>query len=364
MAETTQDRTEPATPRRREEAHERGQVARSSDLSAAAILLGGTVLLGWTGPEMVRVLADYAAYQMGASNRSAWFEMDLRTDVLRVAMVAGSAAGPMLAALLLIAVVVNVAQVGFLMTGHPLQPTLDRLNPLRGFGRLFSARTAVQLVMNLAKLALVCWIAWIVVREQVPAILGAIEVGGRSHFMLFGRLTFDFALRLGVALLILGILDYLWQRYQHERDLRMTKEEVKEELRRMEGDPIVRQRRRQLQLQIAMQRLRYDVPKADVVVTNPTELAIAIRYDAATMPAPRVVAKGQGYMAERIRAIAIEFGVPIIERKPLAQALFKSVEVGQEIPASFYAAVAEVLAYVYALSREGIRRRPAPVTAR
>jgi flagellar biosynthetic protein FlhB len=157
-------------------------------------------------------------------------------------------------------------------------------------------------------------------------------------------------MRVGVALLVLAILDYAVHRYQLEKQLKMSKQEVKEEMRRMEGDPKIKQRRRQVAMQIANQRLKKDVPTADVVVTNPTEFAVALKYDQGAMHAPRVIAKGRGEMARRIREIAIASGVPILERKPLARALFKLVEVGQEIPEQFYAAVAEILAYVYELS--------------
>ena len=159
------------------------------------------------------------------------------------------------------------------------------------------------------------------------------------------------------ALLIIALLDFAWQRYKHERDLRMSKHEVKEEMRRMEGDPILKQRRRKMQLAAAMQHIRTTVPTADVVVTNPTELAIAIKYDAHDMSAPRVVAKGADFLAKKIREIAIMSAVPIVERKPLAQALYKTVEVGQEVPEEFYKAIAEVLAYVYKLSGKSVPKR-------
>ena len=161
---------------------------------------------------------------------------------------------------------------------------------------------------------------------------------------------FELGIKLAAALIILALLDYAWQRYKHERDLRMTKEEVKDEMRSMEGDPNIKRRRRQVQLQIAMQRLQKDVPTADVVVTNPTHIAVAVRYDTETMIAPRVVAKGADYMALRIRQIASEFGIPIVEKKPLARALYESVEPGDYIPERFYRAIAEILAYVYELT--------------
>jgi flagellar biosynthetic protein FlhB len=166
-------------------------------------------------------------------------------------------------------------------------------------------------------------------------------------------------MRVGVAMLIIAIIDYAFQRWRHERDLRMSKQDIKEEMRRMDGDPKIKLRRRQVALANLKRKLKKDVPTADVVVTNPTEFAIALKYDSAAMHAPRVIAKGQGLIAQRIREIAIEAGVPILERKPLARALYKLVEVGQEIPEQFYSAVAEILAYVYELSGKGRLRQPA-----
>jgi flagellar biosynthetic protein FlhB len=164
------------------------------------------------------------------------------------------------------------------------------------------------------------------------------------------ELVYAVGLKIGIALLVLAVIDFGLQKWKHEKDLRMTKQEVKDEMRSMEGDPKIKQRRRQVAMQIAGKRLKKDVPTADVVVTNPTEYAVALKYDGAGATAPRVIAKGQGQMALRIRQIAIEAGVPILERKPLARALYKLVEVGQEIPEQFYSAVAEILAYVYELT--------------
>ncbi len=165
-----------------------------------------------------------------------------------------------------------------------------------------------------------------------------------------GEVVFEVALRMALVLLVLGLIDYAYQRWRLEQSLRMTRQEVRDELKRMEGDPLIKQRRRQLQQQLAVQRINLDVPKADVVVTNPTEYAVALRYDEVTMQAPRVLAKGRDYLALRIRQVAEQHGVPIVQRPPLARALYATVEVGQEIPPQFYRAVAEVLAYVYRIT--------------
>jgi flagellar biosynthetic protein FlhB len=178
---------------------------------------------------------------------------------------------------------------------------------------------------------------------------------------LAGHLAFRLGIVLGVVLLILALFDYAYQRYRHERDLRMTKEEVKDEMRSMEGDPVVKRRRREAQMQLATQRMRQAVPQADVVVTNPTHVAVAIRYDPETMAAPKVTAKGADHLALRIRQIAAAAGVPILERPPLARMLYQDVDVGREIPERFYQAVAEILAYVYELTGRNMRPQPVPV---
>lgn len=361
MAENDFERTEAPTPRRRQEARERGQVAKSADLTAALILLGGVICLAGFGPGLVRVMLGYATELLGPVESSDLAHVDVMHLTVHLLLTSLTAVGPVLAALLALGLLSNVLQVGFLLSGQPLQPKLEKLNPINGLTRMFSGRTGVQLVMNLLKLGLIVALVYQLMRDQKSAIASAVAVSGWQQLSLFGRLTYDFGVKIGGALVVLALLDYIWQRVRFERDLRMTKEEVKEEMRRMEGDPIVRQRRRQLQMRLAMQRLQRDVPKADVVVTNPTELAIAIQYDQETMTAPKVVAKGQGFMAQKIREIAAEHGIPIVERKPLAQALFKTVEVGHEVPADFYQAVAEILAYVYELSRQQGRRRVAMV---
>lgn len=349
MAFEDQDKTEAPTPRRLEEARSRGQIARSTDLTAALVLLAGLLCLNWLGRGMTGDLFGFMRSQLEDASRATG-TIDLPGVVKAAGRTVAVAAGPLMVGLLLLALLSNVIQVGFMFTTHPLAPKWGKLNPLQGVSRLFSARTAVQMAMNLLKLAIVAGVAYQAIVSRISIVVLALEVGGWQQMVLMGKVLFAVGIRIAVALLILGFLDYAWQRWRHTRDLRMTREEVKEELRRMEGDPLVKQRRRRMQFAALMQHIRKAVPKADVVVTNPTELAVAIQYDAETMAAPKVVAKGQGYVAEKIREIAALHGVPIVERKPLAQALFKTVDVGQEVPEKFYQAIAAVLAHVYELS--------------
>jgi len=229
---------------------------------------------------------------------------------------------------------------------------------MTGLERLLKRRGIVALAMGILKMTLVGLMAYSAIHSRIDLIVHVEQLTFLQAFGLAGQMIFDIGMRVGVLLLVLAVFDYLWQRRQLEQSLKMSKQEVKEEMRRMEGDPKVKQRRRQIANQLAHKRLKKTVPTADVVVTNPTEFAVALKYDSATMAAPRVVAKGQGLMAARIRELAVEAGIPILERKPLARALYKMVEVGQEIPEEFYSTVAEILAYVYELTGK-VRRRVA-----
>ncbi len=360
MARNDGDKTEAPTPRRRTEAREQGQIARSTDLNSALLLLGGMFCLRWLGPRLMQSLLGLMRENLSISGAGQTATIDVTAIVATAGMAILTAAGPIMLGLLLLALVSNVLQVGFLVTGQPLAPSLNKLNPINGFSRLFSARTFVQLAMNCLKLSLVCFVAYAAVIDRWSQIFLALETDGGEQALIISQIIYSVGLRLAIVLLILAILDYGYQRLRHEKDLKMTKEEVKEEMRRMEGDPIVRQRRRRMQFAAAMQRIRKNVPTADVVVTNPTELAVAIKYDAESMRAPTVVAKGADYLAQKIREIAILHRVPIVEKKPLAQALYKTVEVGQEVPEQFYKAIAEILAYVYELSGRAQRMRSAP----
>jgi flagellar biosynthesis protein FlhB len=359
MPDSAQEKTETPTPRRREEAREQGQVAKSQDLSAALILFGGLLLLYFTGQQMfsrliaiTRSCLNPGEELINTGNMGTAI-MTVMREVLFILL-------PLLILVLVLAILGSLLQVGFLFTFKPMQPSLDKINPLSGLKRMFSGKSFMQLVMGIAKMGTLSLVAYITIRGRLDALVFAPSLGHLAFLAFAAHLCFDLGMRLAAVLLVLALLDFAYQRYRHEKDLRMTKEEVKEEMKRMEGDPKVKQQRRQIQMQMSVQRIQAAVPQADVVVTNPTRLAVVIRYNAETMEAPKVTAKGAGYLAQRIRELAIEHNIPIVERKPLAQALYKTVEVGQEIPSQFYKAVAEILAYVYELSgRRHYRRTPA-----
>ena len=362
MAEDMGDKTEAPTPRRRQEAREQGNIARSQDLTSAVLLLGTLMILNWFGSGVFNALRGIMERHLGPSSMSDLSSGAALAGLGRALVQAGLSLMPLFAGAMLIAVAVNIAQVGLFLNSKKLQPNLAGLNPFKGVGRLFKGGQGfAQLLIGLLKLTLVSWVAYSAVHGRMSEIVLAQGLDFMSIFTLGASIVYSIGVRIGVVLLVLALIDYGYQKFRIERELRMTKQEVKEEMRRMDGDPRIKQRRRQVAMQMLQQRIKNDVPKADVVVTNPTHIAVALKYDASSMNAPRVVAKGQGFIAQRIREVAAEAGVPILERKPLARALFKMVEVGQEIPEQFYAAIAEILAYVYELTgrtrgRAGVER--------
>jgi len=358
MADSAQDRTEPATPRRREEARKRGQVAKSSDLTAAMVLLGGVLILYLMRDSIIGRMVSLVRHCLGANPSDATDpEVMVPTMVVSFQSMA-SVALPVMLLVTALALVTAFGQVGVLFTLKPVTPSMEKLNPISGLKRMFSSKAFVQLLMGLAKMSVLTAVAYWTLRGRLNALANASALSHLAIAQITVEFMFTLGIRLTLALLLLAIIDFIYQRWKHERDLRMTRQEIREELKRMEGDPHLKRRRRQVQMQLALQRIRAAVPKADVVITNPTAFAVAIQYDARMMNAPKLTAKGADHLARRIRELAIEHGVPIVERPPLARALYRTVEVGQEIPAQFYRAVAEVLAYVYELAGRGYRRRP------
>jgi flagellar biosynthetic protein FlhB len=335
MAEDTGDKTEAPTPRRREEAREQGQIARSPDLTAAALLLGFLLLMNSFGSGLIRALQALMR-ELLSPDSLAQFNTDvLGPTLLRTLLLVGGALAPLLLGAIVIAIIVNLIQVGFFFSGKRLQPNFGLINPLKGFSRIFAAEGLMHLAMNLLKLTLVVAIGWSAARDRVDQIIGIQQVDYLQAFGLGASIIYAIGIRIALLLLVLAIIDYGYQKFQTEQQLKMTKQEIKEEMRHMEGDPKIKQRRRQLAQQMLSKRLKRDVPTADVIVTNPTEFAIALKYDAATMHAPKVVAKGRGYMAKRIREIAIEHGFPSSNVSPWRGPFISWWRSGRTSPSSF-----------------------------
>lgn len=321
-------------------------MARSAEVPATAVLLASLLFVALAFPAGMSALQGMVRECL---QRSA------EADPLRLAVEAlGRAAllcAPLALLLSLVALGSNLLQVGFLLSSRPLEPDLSRLNPLGGMRRMLSAQALAEVAKACAKVTLVAVAFGWPLRGATGELARLLLLDPRASLGTVGRLCAQGCARACALLALLAVMDYGYQRYRYERELRMTREELKDEVKEREGDPLVRARLRSLQRALARRRMVREVARADVVVTNPLELAVALRYEATTMRAPRVVAKGARRMARVIREIARRHGVPVVENRPLAQALYRMVEVGEEIPPLLYRAVAELLAYIYRLRR-------------
>ncbi|MCO6047341.1 flagellar biosynthesis protein FlhB [Aeoliella sp. ICT_H6.2] len=362
MPEQSGEKSFDATPHRRQQARDKGQVAYSQDLGSAAILLVAAGLLKGFGPGIVNAAAELINRNVGEVGTLTGDRAILTGEVEKVLSGAGFALLPLMVLLMMAAAASSVFQVGFLFVPERLVPDFSRISPVAGIKRIVSLQGVMRLGFGLLKVLLVVSVAGIAIwlRRDEIMFAGALTVSQIS--MLLVEVTVSTLLWVGGALLVLALFDFAFQKWKHEQDLKMTHQEVKEEMKNMQGDPQIIARRRQVQRQMVMNRMSGAVPQADVVITNPTELAVAIKYEHGQMAAPVVVAKGAGVLAQRIRRLALENNIPIVERKPLAQLLYKEVEINHPVPDGSYAAVAEVLAYVYQLKGKkvpGANRRAA-----
>ncbi len=357
MADDFGDKTEAPTPQRRIKAREEGNIARSNDLTAAVMLLAFMMLLDFSGMGLMQALRSVMAALLGNESLGDLTTAGLSVMVSSSVILVGKAMLPLLGGIVVVAIAINLVQVGFYANAARLQPKLSSLNPLKGFQKVFGKKEGLMSgLMNAAKLSIVSFVAYSAIRDRMGMIVTVQQYDFLQIFAIGADVIYRLAIRLGMVLLVLAIIDYAWRKWKHEQEMKMSKQEVKDEMKRMDGDPQTKARRREIARQTAMKRIQTDVPTADVIVTNPTHFAIALKYDGDAMHAPRVVAKGADFMAMRIREIAVANGIPILERPPLARALYKLVDVGQEIPEQFYAAVAEILAYVFELTGKTKRR--------
>ena len=354
MAEDKGAKTEQPTARRLNKARQEGQVAKSMEINTFAVLMSGLFILFFAGGFiyhhlsfiMIDTLSHMAQISIEGSDLTAFLTGKLRAM--------GVIMAPIFIGIPIMAFAANFFQVGALFTTKPLEPKASKLNPIKGFSKLFSKRSLMEMFKSIGKIIIVGSIAYLTVRGKMKdiMILGDMEPSGIALFVL--ALAFEIFLKTCWVLAVLAVIDYVFQKWQFMQDMKMTKEEVKEEFKQTEGDPLVKSRIRSAQREAARKRMMAKVPEADVVVTNPIHLAVALLYDTEQADAPMVVAKGQALIAEKIKEIAKEHDVPIMEDKPLAQALYKSVEIGETIPILFYQAVAEILAYVYRLKGKSV----------
>ncbi len=347
------ERTEKATPKKRKDARAKGQVRKSTEVNTAVTLIIMFSALKVFGQGLVDGLADLMTKFLSGT---ATYVKDISypdiTNSMAQALVQfATIAAPMLIVAMLAGIFINVVQVKFLFSTKALKPSFGKLNPLKGIKRMFSMKTLIELIKSVLKLIVIAVLAYgQITMYQIDYIKSMRTTVGASAVYIVSAII-DTALLIGVALLILSGFDYLYQWWRYEKDLKMTKHEVKMEHKQMEGDPQIKGKIKQKQLQMAAMRMMQDVPDADVVITNPTHYAVALKYDSEKGAAPVVLAKGVDYVAQRIKEIAREAGVEMYEDRALAQSLYKLCEPGREIPFELYQAVAEILAHIYKMRK-------------
>ena len=344
-----QERTESATAKRREQAREEGQVVKSREVVSTSLFLGHLLFFFFAGASLFQKvqqvihdgLATFGEVELSRQDIVGVFRHYLYqlTDILF----------PLFLMLFVLGLVANVLQTGLLFSLKALEPKYSRLNPWQGLQHILSLQSVNELVKSLIKIGLVGYIAYAAIAAEIGQFLPLSQQALTDIVRYLGSSILRIGTHTAYALIALAILDYAFQRWQYEKHLRMSRQEIKEERKESEGDPQIRSRIRSVMREMARRRMMEDVPKADVVVTNPTHLAVALRYQRQDMPAPKVVAKGAGYIAERIKAVAREHSVPLVENRMVAQSLYKTVEIGEVIPEVLYRAVAEILAHVYRL---------------
>lgn len=353
MADNDQEKTEQATPKREKESREEGQVIHSKEVSSALILLGAIAAFYVAGSWMVHRMAGVMQRYLGGMAAISLRDDSLQTLVLNVMTEFALIVFPVMLATLVLGVVASVIQVGFKISGKSLSLKFSKLDPIKGIGRLFSLRSSVDVIKALVKILVLGGLAYSLIKGETQALPLLIQMDVMDIWAFIGSASLRICLYTFLAMAAIGGMDYLFQWWQHQKDLRMTKQEVKEESKQTEGDPKIKSRIRSIQMEMSRRRMMEGVPGATVIITNPTHLAIALKYNSKDMPAPRVVAKGAGYIAEKIKEIARSNNIPVVENKPLARSMFKSVDIGAYIPLDMYRTVAEILAYVYRL--KGIR---------
>ncbi len=347
--ENFQEKTETATPKKREKTREEGQTAKSVEVPSVFVLLAGILVLYFSGYLSFKNLT-------GIMRHSFTFNSIPDFNIQYIVILLDTFLGrvflfmlPVFIAIFAVALLSNFLQVGFVFSYKAIIPKFSKLNIIKGFGRLFSIKSLMELVKSILKLSIIGIVTYFVVKSELDKIVSLYNCSVGQILLYMCKVSFKIFIWTISVMIIIAILDYLFQKWQFEEQIKMTKQEVKDESKQAEGDPQVKARIRSLQQQAARRRMMQEVPKADVVVTNPIHLALAIQYDALSMNAPKIIAKGAGAVAERIKALARKNSVPIVENKELAQNLYKTVDIGDEVPVSLFKAVAELLAYVYRL---------------
>ncbi|OCS84255.1 flagellar biosynthesis protein FlhB [Caryophanon latum] len=347
------EKTEKATPKKRQDSRKKGQVLKSQDVTAAILLLMMFIGLFFIAPMMqervLNIIREAMETYVLTEDLSIESTMKLYTTFLvEMAIIVV----PIMAIGVFAGVAANLVQFGFLFTGHPLKPDLKKMDPIKGIKKIFSVRALVDLVKSLLKIALIGTATVVVIWMYLEDVLKLAFMDPQDTMSMIAMLTGIMGIVSALVLLFISVIDYFYQRYDYEKNLKMSKQDIKDEHKNVEGDPQVKGKIKQKQREMAMRRMMQEVPNADVVITNPTHYAIALKYDGDTMEAPRVVAKGTDFVAQKIKLIAKQHDVVMVENRPLARAMYDQVEIGDAVPEEFFKTVAEILAYVYRIKRK------------
>lgn len=341
------EKTEPATPHKRQEGRKKGQIFKSLDLSTAISLLALFLYFRFAGGAITGDLMETLRGVYSMRFATSLTENNVADLFNALVIFTARSLAPLFLLALVVGVAAQLVQIGFLFHPEWIVFKPERIDPIKGLKRIYSLRAIVELIKSMLKILLIGCVAFSVIwinRNPIIETAGKSIVDGARTI---GIIVVDMGIASSIALIVLSLLDFAYQKYDYEKNMRMSKQDIKDEYKNIEGDPLVRQRIRDQQKQMAMRRMMQELPKADVVITNPTHFAVALRYDSKTMEAPAVAAKGADYMAFRIKEAARKYEIPIVERKPLARALYFRLEIGDALPEEFFKVVAEILAYVY-----------------
>ncbi|MDY6298738.1 MAG: flagellar biosynthesis protein FlhB [Selenomonadaceae bacterium] len=347
------DKTEEPTAKKRQDAAKKGQVGKSQELSTAFVLLIGFFVIKALWEQIYANIAGYTIYIFGHLNQNVDVENVIQLFI-GMGVIFVKTAMPIMLAVMVVGLAVNFFQVGLNVSTDKIQPKFDNLNPINGVGRMFSKRSLVELVKSVLKIVVIGFFIYNYLKDEIFTMPQFIFYDLGTSLAKMSEIIFTLAFQVIGVIFVLAVLDFGYQKWQTTQDLKMTKQEVKDEFKQTEGDPQIKGKIRQKQRQMAMSRMMQEVPKADVIVTNPTHFAVALKYEKG-MTAPVVVAKGADFVAQKIKSVGRENDVPLVENRPLARALYASTEVGDSVPRELYQSVAEVLAYVYRLKHR--RRR-------
>ncbi len=350
----SEEKTESATPKKKRDARKKGQVPVSKDLSSSFILLFIFIIINFFAKYFSENLYSLILFVYGnIKNVDELFEIgNLLVFFNQVIYFGIKIALPILLTALFTGLILSYIQVGFLFSVDPIKPKLSKINPIEGFKKLFSIKSLVELFKSLAKSAILVIYSFIFLKSRLVYLIESLNYSIEAFIAITWDIIFNLVIRISLMLVVLAVLDYAYKIWQHNKDLKMTKKEIKDEYKESEGDPMLKSKIRQKQRELSASRMMQEVPDADVVITNPTHFANAIKYDSESGKAPTVIAKGRDLIANNIKKIARENDIPIVENKPLAREIYKITEIGDEIPADLYHAVAEVLAYVYELKKK------------